>query len=74
MDRDASTAAWKAEVRRWDAETRRMPKEDLDAARFVMSEYGSAELTDMFERYGVGHHPAIARLLAKVGRDLQNRR
>jgi len=74
QDRDAAHTAWRGEVQRWNDETlRTLTSEDLDAARFVLREYGSPELHAVFEAFGVGSHPAVARLLARVGHDLRNR-
>lgn len=73
----AQEAAWAATVKEWGDQVR-TDKEiggaNLDAnialARKVLDRHGSPELRQMLDTTGAGNHPALVRLLVKVGKDM----
>ena len=42
----------------------------VDLAKTAIAQYGSPELTELLETYGLGNHPAVLRAFSRVGADL----
>jgi hypothetical protein len=67
------TAAWNAIDAGWRAEVASDPviARDLDAARAVVRRFGDDQLRADLERFRLGNHPGLLRLLGRVGRAME---
>ena len=60
---------WDRTSDEWRAATmREFSDSDIKAANAVIREHGDAELDKVLTTYGIGNHPALVRLLSRIGR------
>jgi hypothetical protein len=57
-----------AQVASWEAEARKLPPADVEAAQAFAREHLDDELRDVLMTSGLGSHPGIVRLAAKLAR------
>jgi hypothetical protein len=67
-----------AQIQKWEADLMADPEAGsssaIAAAKSVVQNFGTPELRDALNKSGLGSHPELVRLLARVGRALQSGR
>ena len=72
---EAYANAWQEKVAQWGEQVKSDPvvggrqyAENQQIAQAAIAKYGDAELTAMFDEYGLGNHPALVRAFYRIGK------
>ncbi len=72
---EAYATAWRDKVAQWGEQVKSDPvvggrqyAENAQIAQAAIAKYGDAELTAMFDEYGLGNHPALVRAFYRIGK------
>lgn len=64
-------SGWQKQVDTWVKETKNDPEIGSDEALAVacraVKQFGGEELTEVFDKYGIGNHPAVVRFCYRIG-------